>query len=57
MEALDIDTLLRRTLAGALVTISRGQMLVEKAPARRGQHKGGVLTKRRVGDADATKTR
>jgi tRNA(Ile)-lysidine synthase len=47
----------RRTLAGALVAISGGQMLVEKAPARRVPQQGRALTKRRNGPADATKSR
>jgi len=47
----------RRTLAGALLTIAGGQMLVEQAPARRSQAKGPTLTKGREGRAEAAKTR
>jgi tRNA(Ile)-lysidine synthase len=47
----------RRTLAGALLTISGGQMLVEKAPARRLRQNGRVLTKARDGRAGPAKTR
>jgi len=45
----------RRTLAGALLEISGGQMLIEQAPARRAQHMGQALTKGRDGRAAAPK--
>ena len=43
----------RRTLAGALVTLAGGQILVEKAPPRRGRR----LTTRRSGAAKRAKAR
>ena len=43
---------LRRTLAGALVTLTDGQIAVERAPPRR----GSTLTKRRPGRARAAKS-
>jgi tRNA(Ile)-lysidine synthase len=46
-------TALRRTLAGALVSVSGGQLSVEAAPPRRSQS----LTKRRPGAAKRPKTR
>lgn len=59
----------RRTLAGAVVTLARGQITVERAPPRRntagkrpsGPNRSGLsgkaLTKRRPGRAAAVKTR
>lgn len=50
----------RRSLAGAIVTLSKGKIIVERAPARRktGTRTGiKVLTKRRPGRAKAAETR
>jgi tRNA(Ile)-lysidine synthase len=43
----------RRSLAGAMVTLARGQIVVERAPARRGK----ALTTRRPGNARPRKSR
>jgi len=51
--ALLAKTPLRRSLAGALVTLAGGTILVEMAPPRRSK----TLTTRRAGAAAAAKTR
>jgi tRNA(Ile)-lysidine synthase len=50
----------RRSLAGAIVTLSKGKIVVERAPARRNSGtQAGIkaLTKRRPGRATPPKTR
>jgi tRNA(Ile)-lysidine synthase len=50
----------RRSLAGAIVTLSKGEIVVERAPSRRNsgtQTSIKVLTKRRPGRAKASETR
>jgi tRNA(Ile)-lysidine synthase len=50
----------RRSLAGAIVTLSKGEIVVERAPARRNSRTQTgikVLTKRRPGRAKASETR
>jgi len=51
-------TRVRRTLAGALVTLSEREITVERAPPRRQKsHKRVALTTRRHGKPAAAKTR
>jgi tRNA(Ile)-lysidine synthase len=44
---------LRRTLAGALVTLAKGRLSVERAPARRGGRRNLALTKAQSGSRGA----
>ncbi len=50
---------LRRTLAGALVTLAAGRLIIERAPPRSLQNRGPstTLTKRKYGRQHATKRR
>jgi hypothetical protein len=50
---------LRRTLAGALVTLAAGRLIIERAPPRSLQNRGPstTLTKRKYGRQHAAKRR
>jgi tRNA(Ile)-lysidine synthase len=50
---------LRRTLAGAIVTLGAGRLVIERAPPRSSKSRGGrkTLTTGQVGTSDASKRR